>query len=199
MSLLQCAVVLPSLLYGCESWTCYRRHIKKLDQFHLRCIRRIVGVGWRDFVPNQEILRRAELSGIEAMLSSAQLRWTGHIFRMDDRRLPKQLLHAELSAGDRHAGGQRKRYKDVLKSTLKACNIPLGTWQAMAQDRTAWRAATRKGTENFEKTRLESLDQKRLARKNRVPNPNTATSCQICGKTCASAFGLRAHMRSHRH
>ena len=193
------AVVLPSLLYGCETWTCYRRHIKKLDQFHLRCIRKIVGVSWKDFVPNQEILRRAELSGIEAMLSSAQLRWTGHMLRMDDRRLPKQLLHAELSAGDRHAGGQRKRYKDVLKSTLKACIIPLGTWQAMAQDRTAWRAATRKGTENFEKTRLESLDQKRLARKNRIPNPNTATSCQICGKTCASAFGLRAHMRSHQH
>ena len=31
------AVVLPSLLYGCETWTCYRRHIKKLDQFHLCC------------------------------------------------------------------------------------------------------------------------------------------------------------------
>ena len=24
------AVVLPSLLYGCETWTCYRRHTKKL-------------------------------------------------------------------------------------------------------------------------------------------------------------------------
>ena len=87
---------------------------------------------------------------------------------MDDRRLPKQLLHAELTAGDHHVGGQRKRYKDVLKSTLKACNIPLGKWQAMAQDRTAWRAATRKGTENFEKTRLQSLDQKRLAKKAEV-------------------------------
>ena len=89
-------------------------------------------MGWRDFVPNQEILRRAELSGIEAMLSSAQLRWTGHVLRMDDRRLPKQLLHAELSAGGGHVLGQRKRYKDVLKSTLKACNIPLKKWQAMA-------------------------------------------------------------------
>ena len=30
------AVVLPTLLYSCETWTCYRRHLKKLDQFHLR-------------------------------------------------------------------------------------------------------------------------------------------------------------------
>ena len=117
--------MLPSLLYGCETWTCYRRHIKKLDQFHLRCLRKVLCVSWKDHVPNQEILRRAELTGIEAMLNLAQLRWSGHVTRMDDSRLPKQLFHAELSTGKRHKGGQRKRYKDVLKSTLKAYNIQL--------------------------------------------------------------------------
>ena len=100
--------------------------------------------------PNQEILRWAELTGIEAMLNQAQLRWSGHVTRMDDSRLPKQLFHAELSTGKRHKGGQRKRYKDVLKSTLKACNIPVDEWQALAQDRPAWRAAIRKGTKHFE-------------------------------------------------
>jgi len=29
------AVVLPSLLYGCETWTLYRRHVKKLEYFHM--------------------------------------------------------------------------------------------------------------------------------------------------------------------
>ena len=38
------AVVLPSLLYGCKTWTCYRRHTKKLDQFHLRCLRKVLRV-----------------------------------------------------------------------------------------------------------------------------------------------------------
>ena len=89
----------------------------------------------------------------------------------------------------------RKRYKDVLKSTLKACNIPVDEWQALAQDRPAWRAATRKGTKHFERSRLQSLDDKRSARKNRVPNPSTAVPCQLCGKICASTFGLQAHMR----
>ena len=72
------AVVLPSLLYGCETLTCYRRHTKKLDQFHLRCLRKVLRVSWKDHVPNQEILRWAELTGIEAMLNQAQLRWTCH-------------------------------------------------------------------------------------------------------------------------
>ena len=100
---------------------------------------------------NQEILRRAEVTGIEAMLNQAQLRWSGHVTRMDDSRLPKQLFHAELSTGKRHKGGQKKRYKDVLKSTLKAYNISVDEWQALAQDRPAWRAAIRKGTNHFEK------------------------------------------------
>ena len=150
-------------------------------------------------MPNQEILRRAELTCIEAMLNLAQLRWSGHVTRMDDSRLPKQLFHAELSTGKRHKGGQRKRYKDVLKSTLKAYNIPVDEWQALAQDQPAWRAAIRKGTKQFERSRLQSLDDKRSARKNRVPNPSTAVSCQLCGKICASTFGLQAHMRKHHH
>ncbi|KAL8625309.1 hypothetical protein ACOMHN_030067 [Nucella lapillus] len=34
----KCAVyrALTALLYGCESWTVYRRHVKLLDQFHQR-------------------------------------------------------------------------------------------------------------------------------------------------------------------
>ena len=193
------AVVLPSLLYGCETWTCYRRHTKKLDQFHLRCLRKVLCVSSKDHVPNQEILRRVELTGIEAMLNQAQLRWSGHVTRMDDSRLPKQLFHAELTTGKRHKGGQKKWYKDVLKSTLKAYNIPVDEWQVLAQDRAAWRAAVRKGTNHFERSRLQSLDERRSPKKNRVPNPSTAVPCLLCGKICASTFGLQAHMRKHQH
>ena len=76
--------------------------------------------------------------------------------------------------GKRHVGGQRKRYKDTLKSTLKAYNIPVNKWQELAQDRPAWRTAARKGSKLFEEDRLQKLDAKRLARKNRVPDPSTA-------------------------
>ena len=43
------AVVLPTLLYGCEAWTPYRRHIRRLDQFHVRCLK--PGVHTNDFAP----------------------------------------------------------------------------------------------------------------------------------------------------
>ena len=51
------------------------------------------------------------LDGIEAMLKRAQLRWVGHVQRMNDNRLPKQILYSELSSGVRNKGGQRKRYR----------------------------------------------------------------------------------------
>lgn len=191
------AVVLPSLLYGCESWTCYKRHIRKLDQFHLRCLRRILHVSWEDRITNQEILRRAGCLGIEALLKKAQLRWTGHVLRMSDNRLPKQLFHSELSQGCRQRGGQRLRFKDNLKTTLKQCNIQLDQWQHQAEDRPRWRSAIHAGVNLFEEQRLDNLDKKRLERKSRSMDLSTGIACPTCGRICASAFGLRSHQRRH--
>ncbi|KAJ8414429.1 hypothetical protein AAFF_G00052990 [Aldrovandia affinis] len=42
------AVVLPSLLYGAESWTTYSRHMKALEQYHQRCLRKILRNSWED-------------------------------------------------------------------------------------------------------------------------------------------------------
>ena len=89
----------------------------------------------------------AKCLGISALLKQAQLRWSGHVVRMDDSILPKQLFYAELSNGKRLAGGQRKRYKDSLKETLRAYHIPTHQWQQHAQDRVAWRTSLRKGTD----------------------------------------------------
>ena len=46
------AVVLPSLLYACETWTVYSRHAKQLNAFHMRCLRRLLNINWQDKVPD---------------------------------------------------------------------------------------------------------------------------------------------------
>ena len=38
------AVVLPSLLYGCETWTLYRKHTQQLGKFHMRSLRSTLGI-----------------------------------------------------------------------------------------------------------------------------------------------------------
>ena len=42
------AAVLTSLLCGYETWTLYGYEIRKLDQFHLRCLCSIAGIKWQD-------------------------------------------------------------------------------------------------------------------------------------------------------
>ena len=38
------AVVLPTLLYACETWTVYQRHAKRLNHFHTSCLRKLLKI-----------------------------------------------------------------------------------------------------------------------------------------------------------
>ncbi|XP_078083694.1 uncharacterized protein LOC144503067 [Mustelus asterias] len=107
------AVVLTALLYACEMWTVYRRHARQLNHFHMTCLRRILRIRWQDKVPDTEVLSGASLPSVHTLLMRAQTRWAGHVIRMLDERIPKQLLFGELSAGRHSHGGQKKRYKGL--------------------------------------------------------------------------------------
>ena len=194
------AVVLSSMLYGCETWTLYRRHIKRLEQFHMRSLRAIMRVRWQDHTTNQEVLDRADSTSIEARVLRAQLRWSGHVIRMEESRIPRQLLYAELTSGSRKQGRPKKRYKDNLKANLKWAGLQPRQLETAACDRTGWRALTRKAVKTFEDDRRQRLAAAR-DRRHRAASASVLTAgvpCPTCNRTCASDFGLRSHMRVHR-
>ena len=95
------AVVLPTLLYGCETWTCYRRHLKKLDQFHLRCLRRLLGISWKDRITYQEVLRHSSMPDVEVLIrSSVPNRLTalaGRVARQSAIKTPSRTLCAPFN------------------------------------------------------------------------------------------------------
>ena len=95
------AVVLSSLFYGCETWTLYRRHVKKLEHFHMRALRSILGIRWQDRVTNLEVLDRANSTSIESMLLKFQLRWVGHAICMEEFWMPRRLMYGKLQLGKR--------------------------------------------------------------------------------------------------
>ena len=94
------------------------------------------------------------MQSVHTLLKLAQLRWTGHVTRMPDERLPKKVLYGELQEGKRSQGGQKKRYKDTLKVSLRDFNIPTESWEQAAQDRTKWRCLINKGAFQFEAKRI---------------------------------------------
>ena len=72
------------------------------------------------------------MQSVHNLLKLAQLRWTVHVTRMPDERLPKKILYGELQVGKRSHGGQKKRYKDTNTASLKDFNIPTESCEEIA-------------------------------------------------------------------
>ena len=191
------ACVLSTLLYGSEAWTLRAKQEHKLNAFHMRCLRRILNITWQDKVPNTEVLERAALPSMYTILKQRRMRWLGHVVRMDDGRIPKDLLYGELAQGSRATGRPHLRFKDVCKRDLKALNIDLNTWEETASQRATWRSTVREGLNNLEASLRQQAEAKRQMRKTRTMS-NTAASeflCTRCGKDCHSRIGLTSHTR----
>lgn len=111
------ACVISTLLYGGETWTTYARQERRLNTFHMRSLRRILGISWQDKVPNTEVLSRAGLPSMFTLLRQRRLRWLGYVNRMPDGRIPKDCMVSwplEADALDAH----RKRVQNEDKGCL---------------------------------------------------------------------------------
>ena len=92
------AIILPTLLYGSETWPTLQHHIHMLEAYHQRSLRRLLKVKWWQHVTTTEVLKRAKCTTIETTIRINRLRWLRHVCRMDNNRIPKQLLFGEMAA-----------------------------------------------------------------------------------------------------
>ena len=192
------AVVISALIYGSEAWTPYRRQIKLLDAFHMSKLRSICNITWKDKVANHEILTKCQIPGMEAILMKSQLRWAGHVVRMDNDRLPKVMLYGQLEKYQRPMGRPLLRFKDKLKANISSLQLEK-RWESLCLERTEWRSSCHKGISRFEKERLQQMVTDRRNRKVAPEQSSVGTTfvCQTCGQRCKSKAGLSAHMRKH--
>lgn len=194
------ACVLSTLLYGSESWTTYSYQEKKLQVFHLRCLRKILGIVWQDKVTNNDVLSKAGIPSMFTLLRQRRLRWLGHVRRMEDGRIPKDLLYGELATGARNRGRPQLRFKDVCMRDMKACNIQPRTWEEVASSRTQWKRHVSEGLMEGELALRELNSQKRARRKASQSNTSSdkeqpVFTCSGCSRACGSRIGLYSHQR----
>ena len=113
--------------------------------------------------------------------------------------LPKKLFYGELQQGKRSQGGQKKRFKDCLRSSLKAFSFNVDTWEVTARDRARWRSAVHSGSLQCEARRATLAKQKRAARKACAKDPQLPATfpCPSCGRLFRARIGLTSHLRTH--
>ena len=112
---------------------------RKVNVLEIKCLRSLVGVSRMDRVRNEEVRRKA---GIERELASRAvqrvLRWFGHVERMDECRMARRVLMAEVGGGR-----VRRRPKlglmDGVKVALGNRGMAVEAARQCAKDRKAWR------------------------------------------------------------
>ena len=185
--------VIPCLLYSIECTTLYRRHIMALTRLQLRHLRSILNIQWQDRIPDVEVLRRAHTVSVEALITVSQLRWAGHVRRMANSRLPKAVLYSELRQGKRSQGGQKLRFKDVLKRHMMKTGISHDTWEEEAVQRVKWRGQLRKATSAVEEQRQQEYQRAHVRHSAATSSSFQCNNCQCYRRSRA---GLTAHMRA---
>ena len=137
------ACVLSVLLYGAGCWTPLRRHLKRLNAFHHRCIRTILGITssqqWEMRITSASTREQwGDMETIATKVAKRRMEWLGHLARMSDARLPKRVLFGWLPK-TRPACGPRRRWRDVVRHDLKLLDVPEKDWYDAACHRSDWR------------------------------------------------------------
>jgi len=195
------AICISILLYGCETWTPYRRHIKALEAFHKRCLKSILGIRWWHKVTHVETRHRAtEIETAKHMLLRRQLRWIGHVIRMPSNRLPRRLLYGELLNGQRMPGGPKLRYMDHIRRILNKSNIPISDLEKLATDRNTWRSACASGLSTLCQVSDQAATDRRPpgitgeTQQQLVPYVRSAAKCVPPSLACAATFVATSHV-----
>ena len=135
-------LVLSILLYGCESWCLTEKLYNKLRTFHRRCVRSMCRVTRKHTrahnISTIELLRRTGLEPIDIVVTRRQLRWAGHVSRMDYNRLPRRMLTSWVQH-KRPRGAPQFTYGRGLVKALRLAGIDTVAWWNIAQDRNVWR------------------------------------------------------------
>ncbi|CAI9739017.1 Hypothetical predicted protein [Octopus vulgaris] len=149
-----------------------------------------IGVYIRFRITDTVVLQQANTFSIEMILIRNQIgRWVGHLARLLDDRLPKQLFYGEWQRGKRRRHKPKKRFRDAVKSNLKALNVKVEGWEQMRQDRTVWKQMIYNKCKAFEARRIEQSVLKRALRRQHLTTiPNTFLLKNIC-KICSRLDG----------
>ena len=135
------AIIEPVLMYGSESWPTQNKHISRATAVQMKVLRRIIGKTKRDRIRNERITSELNQEPIATRIERRQLKWFGHVHRMNETRKPKQYLIAKPE-GNKTRGRQRKTYIDVIAEYGRKRGKSLKEMEKLAKNRETWKKVT---------------------------------------------------------
>jgi len=137
-------VILPFVLYGCETWSLTLREERKLRMFENMVLRRIFGSRkdevtgeWRR-LHNEELNDLYSSPSIVRVIKSRRIRWAAHVARMGEERGVYRVLVGKPE-GRRPLGRPRRRWVDNIRMDLHEVGCGYMDWIELAQVRDSWR------------------------------------------------------------
>jgi hypothetical protein len=137
-------VILPVVLYGCETWSLTLGEEHRLRVFENKVLRKICGPkreedgSWRK-LHNDELQDLYSSPNIVRVIKSRRMRWAGHVARMGEGRGAHRVLVGRPE-GKRPLGRPRSRWEDNIKMDLGEIGVDVVNWIRLAQDGVQWRA-----------------------------------------------------------
>ena len=135
------SVYVPTLTYGAESWTLTKYQEEKLNMPEMKYLRKVVGKTRRDKVRNNTIREEVGQTAIQNHIKKKELRWFGHLNRMDENRIPKKMFEARTE-GTRGRGRPRLEWEKYLAEIAKEKGKSLPEVKKLSRDRKEYRKWT---------------------------------------------------------
>lgn len=138
-------IILPVILYGCETWALTKVEENRFRVFENRVLRKIYGPKRDEETGEWRKLHNCELHDLYAsvninrIIKSRRLGWAGHVARMGDNRTAARVMRGNPKVR-RPLGRPRLRWEDNVKADLAEMRRDGTLWRETAQDRVAWRA-----------------------------------------------------------
>jgi hypothetical protein len=136
-------LILPGVLYGCETWSLTLREEHRLRVFENRVLRRIFGPkreegGSTRKLHNDELHSLYSSPNIVRVIKSRRMRWAGHVACIGEGRGVYTVLVGRPER-KRPLGRPRRTWEDNIKIDLREIGIHGANWIQLAQDRIQWR------------------------------------------------------------
>ena len=134
------SILRPILTYGHESWTLTSKTRSQVQAAEMKALRLIKGVTRLDRLRNEDIRRELGVEGILEYVERGQLRWFGHVKRMNGERYPRRFLDW-TPQGRRPIGRPKMRWLQNIKrgAERRGSSLDEVDETRLYEDRQAWR------------------------------------------------------------